>query len=228
MYHSISDPSLPHAVDRGLFARQMTLLAARGYRGLSVSEALSCPSGRVIAITFDDGYADNLLTALPILQEHSFGATVFVVAGFSDAGATPWQHSALTWEECRELAEAGIEIGAHSCSHPDLRKLDDAQLQREVAGSKQHIEDRLGMPVRVFAYPFGYLDERVVDAVRAAGYEAACAVRLPRGMPEDRFTVQRTAVTKNDAMLRFRVKVSRAYRALLDARMAGLLNRGRG
>jgi hypothetical protein len=84
------------------------------------------------------------------------------------------------------------------------------------------------MPVRVFAYPFGYLDARVVDAVRAAGYDAACAVRLPRGMPEDRFTLQRVGITRNDGMMRFRVKLSGAYGALLDARMAGLLNRSRG
>jgi peptidoglycan/xylan/chitin deacetylase (PgdA/CDA1 family) len=228
MYHSISDPSLPHAVDRDLFARQIAFLAARGYRGESVTNALSKPSRRSMAITFDDGYADNLLTALPMLRDHGFGATVFVVASFADTGTTPWQHAALTWEQCRELAQAGIEIGAHSRTHPDLTRLSNEELQREVAGSRAHLEDRLMMRVRVFAYPFGYLDTRIVDAVRAAGYEAACAVRLPRGISEDRFTLQRIGITKNDTMVRFRVKLSAPYRALLDARMAGLLNRDRG
>jgi peptidoglycan/xylan/chitin deacetylase (PgdA/CDA1 family) len=225
MYHSISDPSLPHAVDRDLFAQQMALLAGRGLCGFSVSRALDGPFPRSIVLTFDDGYADNLLTALPILQRHGFSATVFVVADFVDAGQTPWQHASLTWDQCRELQRAGVEIGAHSCSHPDLRRLSDGELEAEVAGSKARIEDRLGTRVRSFAYPSGYVDERSVEAVRAAGYDAACAVRLPRGMPEDRFTRQRIGITKNDTMLRYRLKLSRPYRALLDARMAGLLNR---
>jgi peptidoglycan/xylan/chitin deacetylase (PgdA/CDA1 family) len=226
MYHSISDPSLPHAVDRGLFAQQMALLAARGYRGLGVTDALAGPGPRSIVLTFDDGYADNLLTALPILQRHGFRATVFVVTDFVNAGATPYQHASLTWEQCRELQRAGIEVGSHTCTHPDLRQLSGTELAQEVAGSRAAIEEKLGTPTRTFAYPFGYLDEGVAGAVRAAGYEAACAVRLPRDMPEDSFTLQRIGITKNDTMLRYRVKVSRAYRALLDARLAGLLTRG--
>lgn len=225
MYHSISDTSLPHAVDRGIFARQMALLAARGYRGISVADALANPPARAIVLTFDDGYADNLLAAFPILQRHNFRATIFIVPDFVDAGKTPWQHASLTWEQCRELQRAGIEIGAHTCSHPDLRRLSDADLAREVAGSRERIEDRLGTPVRTFAYPFGYLDGRVIAAVRAAGYDTACAVRLPRGLPEDRFTLQRIGITKNDTMLRYRVKLSWPYRCLLYARLAGVLNR---
>ena len=77
--------------------------------------------------------------------------------------------------EARALAESGMELGSHSLTHPDLRKLDDDALEHEVRASKIAVESLTGRPCRTFAYPYGLYDERVTRAVEAAGYELAFA-----------------------------------------------------
>ncbi|GAA2418580.1 polysaccharide deacetylase family protein [Actinomadura vinacea] len=186
MYHSIAD-SPPRgtaglAVTPGAFAEQMALLADEGFTPVPFSALArgGLPARRPIVITFDDGYADFHAAALPVLARHGFAATVFVTTGWlADAG----RHAAgrpldamMAWSQVRECASSGVEIGAHSHGHPQLDQLPGAALDDELARSRGLLEDRLGAPVTTMAYPYGYSSARVRRAVRAAGYDSACAV----------------------------------------------------
>ena len=160
-----------------LFEQHMAWLAQAGYTGVRVDLLARCMRGepacppRPVALTFDDGYADAYTAALPVLQRHGFTATFYVVSDFVG------QPGYMTWEQLATLRDAGMEIGAHSVSHPDLTTLDAFELQRQVAQPKAEIEARLGVRVVSFCYPAGHYSWAVLEAVRAAGYESATTTR---------------------------------------------------
>lgn len=184
MYHRVTARTGTHpcsvAVDR--FRAQLRLLRALGYRSVSplavaahVARETRLPA-RSVTITFDDGYLDTFTDALPVLVELGFTATCYVVAG-GIGGVSHWTDLAplMGRREIDGWLRAGMEVGAHSVTHPDLTTLSDTALREEVAGAKARLEDRLGIPVRSFAYPFNRVDARALAAVAQGGYEAACA-----------------------------------------------------
>jgi peptidoglycan/xylan/chitin deacetylase (PgdA/CDA1 family) len=230
LYHWFDHPrsgpgaSPEFAVRPAQFRRQMEFLVASGRTVVSLSALVRAlrarePLGpRPVAITFDDAYEDFHEHAYPVLAERKLEAALFVVAGL--VGRTNlWdrprgepERRLLDWPRLRELAAAGVEIGSHSMSHPDLRRLTDEELEVECRGSREAVEDGLGRPVRFFAYPHGRYDRRVKRAVRAAGYEAACAVLLrPWDLfRSDDFALMRAIVhgTKGFASFRARVRLA--------------------
>lgn len=144
---------------------------------------------RAVAITFDDGFRSVLEHALPLLSQYRFPATVFVVSGY--VGATnDWpsqpamlaRQPLLDWSEIVELADAGIEIGAHSHTHAHLPGLSRAAIEEEILGSRQRIEDHIGRSVRAFAYPYGEYDRDVIAAA-SAHVSIACSTDLGIAVP---------------------------------------------
>jgi peptidoglycan/xylan/chitin deacetylase (PgdA/CDA1 family) len=190
MYHSVADDPPPSmrrlSVRTDMFAAQLSLLRSEGFETMTFSDLAAVVRGRravpprAVALTFDDGYADFHEVVLPLLARYGCTATVFVTTGWLDdardrrAGRPPGRM--LTWRQVQEAASAGIEVGAHSHSHPELDQISDRALERELRTSKDLLEDRLGRPVPTLAYPFGYWSRRVRDAVGAAGYRSAAAV----------------------------------------------------
>jgi peptidoglycan/xylan/chitin deacetylase (PgdA/CDA1 family) len=187
MYHSIAPYSQdPYNVtirpDR--FEQQMGWLAARGLRGVSMATLLSArqhgSDAGLVGLTFDDGYHDFLRHALPVLLKHGFGATAFLIAG-RIGGDNAWDKRGprkplLTASQVNEVAAAGIEIGSHGLRHIDLQHITDLALVREQGQSRKILQDLTGSPVRGFCYPYGFLNYRVIDGVRGAGYEYGCAI----------------------------------------------------
>jgi peptidoglycan/xylan/chitin deacetylase (PgdA/CDA1 family) len=223
-YHALSSTwSHPLAVRPDGFHRQLTSLAARGYRGVTLSELAVGPTAeRRVAITFDDGFASVARHAASVLDELGWPATVFcVVAGAETgrvgwldlAGAPPHELEALRWDELRALAARGWEIGSHGCTHRLLSTLADAELAAELRESRAAVEANVGVSCRSVSYPWGELDDRVVVAARAAGYAAGSGLagRFARG---DAMRVPRVAVSRSDGDAVFAVKTSGPFSSL--------------
>jgi peptidoglycan/xylan/chitin deacetylase (PgdA/CDA1 family) len=226
MYHSVepytSDPY--HVTVRPeRFDRQLRWLRRRGLRGTSMRELLrSGPDRRLVGLTFDDGYADFVSHVMPVLARYGFTATVFVIAG-ALGGANTWDHPGprkflMTADEVRYAAGAGIEIGSHSLTHQRLPDAGERVLADEVRGSRAILSELVGEDVDGFCYPYGAAGAREVDAVRAAGYGYACAVRPP--VPGDRYAIPRAFIGDRDTSPRLFAKWAR-YR-LTTRRVAPL------
>jgi peptidoglycan/xylan/chitin deacetylase (PgdA/CDA1 family) len=221
--------------------RQLAELARRGYSGARFSEALGKErDGRVVSVTFDDGYRSVLELAKPILDHHGYPGTIFVPTdwpgesrpmcwqGIDDWLDTPHEHelSALTWQELRELADAGWEVGSHTNSHPHLPGLDDATLARELCDSKARVESKLSQPCISLAYPYGDMDARVVDATCKAGYRWAGTIPRVLSSPHP-LTWSRVPIYHDDDMRRFSAKISPSLRRLRASRLGRSLDRAR-
>lgn len=188
MYHAIAHRPAPsvHAlsVSPDAFAEQLALLGERGFTPLTTAALAAVWRGggrlpeRPVLITFDDGYEGVHRYALPVLAEHGFAATLFVSTGwlrgrYDEGGALD---TMLDWDQVRQLAAAGVEIGGHSHTHPQLDQLDDARLGHEAVRCREIVAAELGAEPDSFAYPYGYSTRRVRRAVRAAGFAQSLAV----------------------------------------------------
>ena len=202
------------------FVGQMQSLKNSGYTAMTLSHAVelmrstSDAGTKCLCITFDDSYESLFTNAWPVLQRHGFCATVFALTDFIGAENTwdiNWlglRFRHLSWDQMKQMSSAGIEFGSHGASHRDLRYLSDADLEREVAGSKQALEQGLGCAVRTFCYPFGRYDARVIAAVQKAGYDAACSLSPAlRNDRTDLFALRRCGVYITDTVWDLRHKV---------------------
>ncbi|MER8033525.1 polysaccharide deacetylase family protein [Streptomyces hydrogenans] len=215
MYHSITDTADdPYRVTVSpvRFARQLHWLGDRGLRGVSVRELLAATAeGRakgLVGLTFDDGYADFLDSALPLLRRHGFTATVYVLPGRL-GGVNDWdtggpRKTLLSEEGIERIAGAGMEIGSHGLTHRRLTEADDAALADETRHSRALLEEITGGPVDGFCYPYGAVDPRVVRAVRKAGYGYACGI--DPGPLTSAFALPRIHIGEDDTSWRLTAK----------------------
>ncbi|TQF02985.1 polysaccharide deacetylase family protein [Kitasatospora acidiphila] len=218
MYHSVADEEEdPYllTVSPGRFAQQMRWLAVRGWRGVSVRELLAARAAgrreRLVGLTFDDGYADFAGHVVPVLSEHGFTATAFVVTErLGDVNcwdAEGPRKPLLTERQVCELAAAGWEIGSHGMSHLALPEVPPGVLRAEVEGSRTLLTELLGEPVRGFCYPYGALDAAAIRAVQRAGYDYAVAIR--HSALAGRYALPRCYVGDRDGAWRLRAKRGR-------------------
>ena len=210
MYHSVA--AAPNEATRALsvapeaFAEQMALIGDLGLTPLTTADLADrwrrhrpLP-GRPVLITFDDGYEGVHRHALPTLARHGFPATLFVCTGWlkgphaTGAGLD----TMLDWTQVRALASAGVEIGGHSHSHPQLDQLDDSDLRTELTRCAEIVTIEVGSRPVSFAYPYGYSSRRVRRAVRAAGYGQALAVGNALARPrQGPYALRRVTVRRN-------------------------------
>ena len=144
----------------------------------------SVPRDPLVAITFDDGFRNVYEYGLPVLQRYGFTATIFLVTDYcGQTNSWPSQPlyvergPLLRWAEVREMSKAGIAFGSHTRTHPDLRMLTSGDAEEELSASKKMIEDAIGCPVNVLAYPYGAYDE-TVKSLAQAHFSLACSTRL--------------------------------------------------
>ncbi|SCF76346.1 Polysaccharide deacetylase [Streptomyces sp. MnatMP-M17] len=187
MYHSVADTAddpYQVTVSPARLERQLRWLSRRGLTGVGMERLLRARAGGrgagLVGLTFDDGYADFLERAVPLLRGYGFTATVFVLPGRL-GGTNEWdslgpRKPLLTADGIREAAAAGMEIGSHGLRHTDLTRADDELLAAETARSRELLRALTGAEVTGFCYPYGTVDTRVIKAVRAAGYTYACAI----------------------------------------------------
>jgi len=223
-YHSVSDERTDSlAVRVSDFEMQTAWLHRRGYRSMTLESfnAQTPRKGeRVVIITFDDGYADNYTNALPVLKQFGFVATLFPVSNFVDTDKLFWWdegqvaaerdrslYRTLTWEQIREMAAYGIEIGSHTCTHPRLTSVSSEQCWDEITRSRAELEDKLGRPVVSFCYPAGDLNAEVITMVEKARYKCAVVTPPRNGIPLGRYTLRRIGVYHHNNPLLFRLKM---------------------
>lgn len=212
MYHKVNDkPENPVTVPTGVFAEQMAHLKELGYVVVGLDAVLDhyvdgtpLPEGAVL-ITFDDGYRDNLDNALPALEAHGYPAVLFAPVGYVGE-RFPLPHDehlaergivnpTLDWGELRELESAGVRVESHGISHRPLAELEVDEAAREIAISKLRLEERLGRPVRAFAYVKGseaHFRPVHLSLLRQAGYDIGfTSVSGANGPQTDRFRLRR-------------------------------------
>lgn len=207
MYHSISpsDAPDPHRlrVHPSSLDRHLRLLRRLGLQGVSLTELLAArqrgAAAGLVALTFDDGYADFVRHAVPVLRTHGMTGTVYVVTGRL-GGRNEWdegpQLELMTADQVRAVAAEGLEVGSHTVRHVRLAGADAATLTAEIAGSRQALQEVLQDEVPGFCYPYGSFDDAAADAVQAAGYDHACVTG--DYIPGDRFTLPRCYVSPGD------------------------------
>jgi len=123
---------------------------------------------RPVIISFDDDWESQYTYAFPLLEKYGFTATFYIWV------AVVGREHHMTWDEIRTLSKAGMQIGCHTITHPYLTRVkNDESLRREILGARRFIEDRVGVPVTTFAYPFGQYNERVAAIVKEAGFTSA-------------------------------------------------------
>jgi peptidoglycan/xylan/chitin deacetylase (PgdA/CDA1 family) len=235
-YHAVSD-SWPDqlAVPARLFEAHLTRLLRRGYRPVTTGDVLAGRAGS-LHVTFDDAY-QNVEMGLEVLERLAIPATVFACAGYAEDGrpldvpelagealAYPEEMATMTWNELRDLADRGFEIGSHTSTHPHLTRLSDTELDHELRESRSRVAEELGRPCRFLAYPYGENDVRVREAARKAGYEAAFALRETFSVT-DAFALPRVDLYRKDTPLRAWLKTSLLPR--LPPRATRLVARGR-
>ncbi len=179
-------PAAFEAQMKGLKDRGITVIPMQDFLAWKRSEKSIPP--RCAVLTFDDGWKSQYEAAWPILKKYNYPVTLFIytegVRGGHFGGG-----EALTWEQLAEMRDAGADIEAHSATHQDLRKPYDKVakkrlsppeyeqwLQNEIVGSKNLLEQRLGIKVNCFAVPYGFYNEHIKQACKAAGYEAVFTV----------------------------------------------------
>jgi peptidoglycan/xylan/chitin deacetylase (PgdA/CDA1 family) len=190
VYHSISDDPHPYigkfAVSPRTFAQHLDAIRDADMHPLTVSDFVALRTAndlppRPIVITFDDGWKDNATTAVRELSKRSIPATLYVTTGFLQGRAVRTHMEApaceaLHWDDLGPMAAAGIELGAHTVTHPALDTVPLDVARREVSDSRSMLEDHLGTAVRSFAYPHGYSNRAVRSIVADLGFDSACVV----------------------------------------------------
>lgn len=228
VYHQIDEapprgsPFRSLYVAPGAFARQMSFLKQLGYRGLSMGNLLPYlngqKEGRVVGITFDDGYQNNIAHALPVLKKQGFSSTCYVVSGL--LGQTNvWdmhlgiaQTPLMTEAQVRQWVAEGQEIGSHTHQHLDLLSADDAVCRADIALGKTSLEAIVGRAVDQFCFPYGLFKPKHAVMARDAGFETATTTQ--RGRCHERTDLSqlpRVPILRSTSLLVFWLKIATAY-----------------
>ena len=191
MYHRIgkvhNDWERRYCITPDFFKRHIRRLAEQGMQACSLADFFAWLEGRKkladgsFLLTFDDGFLGVYEYAAPVLHDLSWPATVFLVSQ-RIGGRDEWckkvnadvpTYPLLERGQIETMRGIGFTFHSHTRLHPDLTTLSDNRLSEELAGSRQDLEELLGEQVAYLAYPYGRYDERVLNAARAAGYQAA-------------------------------------------------------
>ncbi len=225
MYHRITDlpeyDQLTVGVDN--FRRQMTWLS-KNRQVCTLTELVGNISKRSlkanqVAITFDDGYLDNLEYALPILEEFGLPATVYITSDFAAQKLShprykrQYKRLHLNWQEIQLLSEHPlITIGSHTVSHPMLSELSYDDSLQEISVSKERIASTVGHECNHFCYPSGNFGIRERSNIVACGFQSAVTVKPGRNTNRsDLFTLCRTEITDRDDTQMFAKKLDGAF-----------------
>jgi peptidoglycan/xylan/chitin deacetylase (PgdA/CDA1 family) len=233
MYHMIRE-SIAGAkfnkmrVSPALFRRQIAWLHQEGWKFCFLSEILKEPNhpGKRVVLTFDDGYRDNLLHALPVLREFGAKATLFPVVqrdsgyDWSSKKKASRTDGELGREEKLSNEEIGImlasgcfELGGHTLTHANLPSLNDVEAWHEIQGCKAALEETFNVPVPTFCYPFGLFGTRESQMAQRAAYLGACTTEQGIGLGHP-FTLPRIKIVGGEGLHAFKLRIRTGKRGL--------------
>lgn len=197
LYHELrpAESAYTYALSCKRFAEQLALFAT-----LESTQRLTGPNGAERSgtgnfggyrplLTFDDGHLSNYEYAFPLLQEHGLAAHFFITVGWTGKRA-----DSMNWEQLRALHRAGQHIGAHGWTHTLLTHCSAAELNRELQGAREELEDGVGAPITSMSLPGGRANQAVLAACEAAGYTTIWTSEprtesLPLGRNVGRFNI---------------------------------------
>ena len=180
-----------------------------------VAERRDSPSKPAVSITFDDGYDDNFVFALPVLMRYGIKASFYVTTGFIDRDPEVVDRmrrmrgmavSALRWEQLAEMRRGGMAVGSHTITHPNLAELAPGAVRAELRDSKRALEDHLGEEIDSIAYPYGipgrHVTDQTIASAREAGFRTGVSI-LYRDIRQrdDALNIPRIAVKNNSLQL---------------------------
>lgn len=227
MYHQIDKPPKRGTALRGLivapssFGWQMRLLRWMGFQGLSMRDLEPYlkgeKQGKVVGITFDDGYQNNLDNALPILLKNGFTATCYAVSNMI-GGTNLWdkgkvaEKPLMTLENWRTWRDAGMDIGSHTRTHADLTAISIESARNEIADSKRELEEAIGCNVGHFCYPYGLFYQEHCDYTKQAGFITAATTRRGRVKIGDELSaLRRVLIARSTNIFLFLLKITSCY-----------------
>ncbi len=227
-YHQIADAPPKGTPHRSLvvapedFANQMAMLSLLGYRGLSMTDLQpylqgEC-TGKVVGITLDDGYLNNLTHAAPVLERYGFSATCYVVSQLIGK-SNIWDRESgipdsalMNAVQLKQWVAHGQEVGAHTRNHAHLLQLDAHSAREEIAGCKSDLEELLGAPVQHFCYPYGEYAAEHGAMVKEAGYTTATTTQRSRCQSqEDCLQLPRVPIARRTTRMALLLKLATAY-----------------
>jgi len=203
------------------FERQIGYLLKKGYVPVSLSEYLPSHVSRLTShtsrfvVSFDDGFADNLLFAWPVLRKLEVKPVIFLSVNFIGTEKLLPRYRDrekdrfLRWKEVQDMARGEVEFGSHGLTHPRLTSLDRKTAWDEIFRSKKELERNLGKKVEYFCYPYGAFNDTIAEAVKNAGYSAAVVTARATKRP-DPYRIPRVGVYGHNSFPAYRVKLWKA------------------
>jgi peptidoglycan/xylan/chitin deacetylase (PgdA/CDA1 family) len=246
-YHEICE--IPKALKRkhlfnvtpDMFEKQMEFLSKYNYKVIELKRLISHINKKItlpkkaVVITFDDGYQNNYTNGFNILKKYKYPATIFLATDYIDSVEIfPWfkgiskNHAhiekywkPLTWQEIKKMSNENIDIGSHTSSHTNIRKLKVETFEKEIKKSKQIIEKKINKNVCLFSYPYSYPKYRKSFQkmlfsskmiLKKYGFIGACTTIIGSNtLSSDPYSLKRIQIQNNDTLQCFMAKLSGAY-----------------
>ena len=227
-YHQIAQAPERGAPMRSLyvspsaFALQMQSLSLLGYKGLSMTALMPYlqgkKTGKVVGITFDDGYLNNLENAAGVLKRFNFSSTCYVVSEL--LGKTnEWDRalgiasaSLMDLDQLKQWIASGQEVGSHTQHHIDLTTTDSQTSHSEILNSRISLSQQLNTDIQQFCYPYGRYASEHVGIVKSSGYVAATTTARGKVHADDSaFELRRVPVARSTSFPQFLFKVLSSY-----------------
>lgn len=222
LYHSIDKNDVFLTLNPEIFERQMKYLKSKKYKVIKLKELADdiknkkAIERKTVILTFDDGFLSHYKTVFPILKKYNFPATFFVSTGCLSGEMNNCENNPQPTLGCKELKDMSqsplIDIEPHGVTHAELNKIEIEKTKDEIIGSKKEIEEMLNKKCGLFAYPRGKYNDKVIDIIKAAGFDSAVTTALGVvNVGDDLFKLKRNTVDSScNNMIQFKARLNRS------------------